>query len=82
VVLAESPVAVAVRNSSLQTLGTELSVFVRTVGGFEPRAVSTGRSDGEWTEVLAGLAAAEEYVSAGSFILKAELGKAEAEHEH
>jgi cobalt-zinc-cadmium efflux system membrane fusion protein len=32
--------------------------------------------------VLAGLKEGEKYVAAGSFILKAEIGKAGADHEH
>jgi cobalt-zinc-cadmium efflux system membrane fusion protein len=32
--------------------------------------------------VLQGLKAGERYASAGSFVLKAELGKDSAEHEH
>jgi cobalt-zinc-cadmium efflux system membrane fusion protein len=44
--------------------------------------VKLGRSDTEVTEVLAGLQPGETYVAGNSFILKAELGKGEAEHEH
>ena len=82
VALAETEVPVAVRNTALQTLEDDTVVFVRGEHGFEARPVQVGRSDDENTEIIAGLAAGEEYVAVNSFILKAELGKGEAEHGH
>jgi len=41
-----------------------------------------GRSDGKRVEVLQGLRAGAPYASAGSFVVKSELGKASAEHTH
>jgi membrane fusion protein, heavy metal efflux system len=82
VLISEAPAAVAVRNSALQTLQTGPAVFVRTAQGFEPRAVRLGRRDAHLSEVLSGVQAGERYAAANSFILKAELGKAEVEHEH
>jgi len=38
--------------------------------------------DGEWLEVISGLANGEKYISEGSFLLKSELEKDEAGHEH
>lgn len=82
VTLAETDVPLAVRNDALQTMEEETVVFVAEEGGFEPRAVQLGRSDSETTEIVAGLAAGDLYVANNSFILKAELGKGEAEHGH
>lgn len=82
VVLSETKVAVAVRNQALQTLEGRTVVFARTDDGFEPRAVRAGRADSEHSELLDGLTAGESYASRNSFILKAEIGKGEAEHEH
>ena len=54
----------------------------------EARPITIGRrgagSDAKGTavEVLEGVAAGERYVARNSFILKAELGKSEAGHEH
>jgi len=81
VTLATSAVPVAVRSAALQTLEDRPVVFVRTKDGFVPRDVRVGRSDGERTEILDGIAAGEFYAAANSFVLKAELGKGEAEHE-
>jgi len=82
VMLAETAVPLAVRNEALQTLEERPVVFVKNAHGFEPRSVKLGRSDPEVTEVLAGLEPGETYATRNSFILKAELGKGEAEHEH
>lgn len=57
-------------------------VFVKGEEGFEPRPVTLGRTDGEVSEVLAGLQEDETYVTRNSFILKSELGKEGAEHGH
>lgn len=81
VTLAEAAVPLAVRNDAVQTLEERSVVFVQEQKGFGPRPLRLGRSDGEWTEVLDGLAAGETYATKNSFILKAELGKGEAAHE-
>ncbi|HET8697938.1 MAG TPA: efflux RND transporter periplasmic adaptor subunit [Gammaproteobacteria bacterium] len=81
VLLGETDSPVAVRNDALQMLDGATVVFVHGAHGFEPRAVRTGRGDSESTEILQGLAAGERYAAANSFVLKADLGKAEAEHD-
>jgi len=45
------------------------------------RPIKTGASDARWTEVREGLRPGELYVSVNSFIVKADIGKAGAEHE-
>ncbi|MGE0582901.1 MAG: efflux RND transporter periplasmic adaptor subunit [Steroidobacteraceae bacterium] len=82
VTLGEAPARLAVRNEALQGLEGRTVVFVQDHDGFEPRPVRTGRTDGEWSEVLEGLEPGERYATENSFILKAELGKGEASHEH
>ncbi|MBA3903045.1 MAG: efflux transporter periplasmic adaptor subunit [Rhodocyclaceae bacterium] len=76
----EAPVAVDAE--AIQTLGDKPAVFVRVPGGFVAQPVETGRSDGKLVEVIKGLKAGADYAAAGSFIVKAELGKGSAEHEH
>ena len=73
---------VVIRNEALQIVEDNPVVFVQGEKGFEPRAVTIGRTDGELSEVLAGLAVDEVYVSKNSFVLKSELGKEDAEHGH
>jgi cobalt-zinc-cadmium efflux system membrane fusion protein len=43
--------------------------------------VVTGRTDGKRTEIVSGLAAGSVCASAGSFLLKADLGKNDAGHD-
>lgn len=75
-------VAVTVAADAVQTVHERSVVFVRTGTGFRAQDVSTGRSDGKRTEIVKGLDAGTPYASAGSFVLKADLGKGEAEHDH
>ncbi len=82
VVLSEVRVNVAVRNAAIQTLDGRTVVFVRTDDGFQARPIRVGRMDSEQSEVVEGLSADDAYVAGNSFILKAELGKGEAEHGH
>ena len=41
-----------------------------------------GRQDKEWVEVLGGLKSGTEYVSENSFLLKADVEKSGASHDH
>ena len=81
ILLGEAAVPVAVLNGALQTIAERSVVFVEGGPGFVARAVRVGRSDAEATEILSGLAVGERYVTKNSFILKADLGKGEAEHD-
>lgn len=82
VTLSSSPASLTVASSALQTLEERPVVFVQCERGFEARPVQLGRSDQEASEVIAGVTVGETYVTSNSFILKAELGKGDAEHGH
>jgi cobalt-zinc-cadmium efflux system membrane fusion protein len=58
------------------------AVFRAAGDEFELQPVVTGRTDGEWTEIVTGLRANDRYVRTQAFLLKAELGKSEATHDH
>jgi cobalt-zinc-cadmium efflux system membrane fusion protein len=74
---------VVVPSTAIQTVKGEPVVFVRTAEGFEARSVKTGRDDGRVTEITAGLEPGERIALGNTFVLKAELGKADAfEHAH
>lgn len=73
--------AVTVASDAIQTIHEHDVVFVRTAGGFRAQDVTLGRSDGKRTEIVKGLQAGAGYAAGGSFLLKADLGKAEAEHD-
>jgi len=73
---------VAVALDAIQRLRDRDVVFVADGGVFEAQPVALGRSDGERVEVLEGLGPGQRYVAQGSFLVKAELGKAGASHDH
>lgn len=81
-VLDEQEVDVAVKESAIQTLEEHEVVFVQEGDSFEARPVKFGRRDGEWIEVLSGILPGESYAATNSFILKAQISKGEASHEH
>ena len=82
IVLAEKPVDLAVRLAAIQTVDNRSVVFVRNGDAFEPRDVELGERDGEWAEVLFGLMPGDSYAARNSFVIKAELAKGSASHEH
>ncbi|MBL8505789.1 MAG: efflux RND transporter periplasmic adaptor subunit [Methylobacillus glycogenes] len=75
-------VPVSVTAEALQTLEGQTVVFVPNAHGYQALPVQTGRSDGKKVEITSGLQAGAAYVSHGSFVLKSELGKESAGHEH
>jgi membrane fusion protein, heavy metal efflux system len=77
---AEVPVAVAV--GAIQTVRDWKVVFGRFGDEFEARPVELGRSDGAWVEVRSGLKPGTQYAASNSFVIKADLGKAGASHDH
>jgi cobalt-zinc-cadmium efflux system membrane fusion protein len=82
IVTGSSDVPVAVAREAIQTLDARQVVYKRVKEGFIAQPVSTGRSDGRFTEITAGLSAGDTYAAGGSFTVKAEQGKGEASHEH
>lgn len=82
VVLSATPVDVAVKSSAIQTLEGKTVVFVREGDTFAAREVELGGRDADWTEVKFGVLAGDIYAARNSFVIKAEIGKAGAAHEH
>lgn len=71
--------AISVPESALQTVEGQTIVFVRTAEGFRAAPVAVvSRGGGQAT--VTGLSGREQVAGQGSFTLKAELGKGEAEH--
>lgn len=81
IVVGETDLPLVVSAEAIQTLGGQTVVFMASDAGFDARPVRVGRTDGQLTEVLSGLAAGDRYVAANSFVLKAELEKGEEEDE-
>ena len=73
--------AVSVPASAVQTVENRPVVFVRTREGFRAVPVTLGQTGGASVVITSGLTGREQIASTGSFTLKAELSKGEAEHE-
>jgi cobalt-zinc-cadmium efflux system membrane fusion protein len=82
VVTGQVSAAVTVKNGALQELEGKTTVFIAEGDAFEARVVRVGVRDAERSQITSGLEAGERYVADNSFVIKAELGKSEAEHEH
>ncbi|MBN8419080.1 MAG: efflux RND transporter periplasmic adaptor subunit [Verrucomicrobia bacterium] len=82
VVYAEAEVPVAVKASGLQTFRDWDVVFVRVGTLFEAMPFEIGRRDAEWIEVKEGIPAGTSYAAGNSFIIKADVMKSGATHDH
>jgi cobalt-zinc-cadmium efflux system membrane fusion protein len=82
IVAGQREASVAVAADAVQTVDGRPTVFLRVPGGFMAQPVTLGRSDGARVEVVEGLKPGNEYAAAGSFVIKSELGKADAGHTH
>jgi len=71
-----------VDNDALQTFEGNQVVFIKNANTYSPRPLTLGRSDGDSTEVIAGLEPGEYYVVTNSYLLKADLEKEGVEHGH
>lgn len=78
----EVEVALAVSADAVQTLRDWTVVFGRYGNQFEARPIELGRSDGKMVEVLGGLQPGERYASRNSYLIKADIGKSGASHDH
>jgi len=80
--VSEQNVPVAIKQSAIQYINSKPVVFVEGKEGFEGREVELGFKDDEMIEILFGVVAGEKVVTGNSFVLRAEIGKGEATHEH
>jgi cobalt-zinc-cadmium efflux system membrane fusion protein len=82
-VLTEQQVPIAVVRDAVQTLEGRTVVFVRvSEDTYEARPVTLGRAGRDTVEITEGLAPGEIYVSENAFLVKAEIGKGSASHDH
>lgn len=75
-------VPLAVRESALQVFRGATVVFAQDGDVYEARALELGVRDGEHAEVLAGLEPGARYVSAQSYLIRADIEKSGAGHQH
>ena len=71
-----------VENRAIQTFRDWQVVFIKIGEEYEIRPLSLGRSDGTYTEVIAGLNPGDSYVVGNAYLLKADLEKDGATHDH
>lgn len=82
VTVGETTVPLAVKNSGLQGFRDFTVVFAKIEDTYEVRMLELGKSDGEWTEVLGGIERDQDYVVENSFLIKADIEKSGASHDH
>ena len=82
IVVAETPVSLVVERIALQTMDGRTVVFEQDGDSYEARPVVVGRHDDEYAEVLEGLNAGTRYVTTNSYLVKADIEKSGAAHEH
>jgi cobalt-zinc-cadmium efflux system membrane fusion protein len=82
ILMEEIEVPLAVKSSALQTFRDATVVFVNEGDFYEPRVVEPGRRDGDWVEIVSGMEPGQRYVAANSFVIKADILKAGASHDH
>ena len=75
----EQAARLVVPSGSVQTIGSDKVVFVRTADGFEKRPIVPGRNDSRFTEIVTGLQPGEVVATTNAFLLKAELLKGQLE---
>ena len=77
-----SEVPLAVRTRALQRFRDFTVVFARVGETYEVRMLELGRRSPEWTEVLGGIRPGEVYVSDNAFLIRADIEKSGASHDH
>lgn len=82
ITVAEIPVALMIDNRALQAFRDWQVVFIQVGDTYEIRPLELGQSDGQFTEVLGGLNIGDHYVVDNSYLLKADLEKSGASHDH
>lgn len=82
VAVGEQPAELAVRTQGLQPFRDFTVVYAKSGDTYEVRMLELGRRTPEWVEVLGGLKPGTEYVTDGSFLIRADIEKSGASHDH
>ena len=75
-------VALAVKESGLQPFRDFTVVFAQVEDTYEVRMLELGDRDGDYAEVLGGLKPGTPYVSDNSFLIRSDIEKSGASHDH
>lgn len=82
ITVGEHPAALAVKRTGLQAFRDFTVVYAKIGEEYEVRMLDLGLQAGEWAEVLGGLEPGTRYVSGNSYVIKADIEKAGAAHDH
>ena len=82
VTLSERNVPLAVKTAALQRFRDFTVVFARFGDTYEVRMLELGQQDGEYVEVLGGIDPETPYVVDQSFLIRADIEKSGASHDH
>jgi len=82
ITVAEREVPLAVKVSALQTFRDWNVVFGQFGNTYEIRPLELGENDGTYAEVLGGLKPGTPYVTENSYLVKADIEKSGASHDH
>lgn len=80
--IASHKVAMAVRTAAIQDFRGMEVVFAQYGEQYEVRMLETGRRDADFVEVTGGIAPATPYVVGNSYLVKADVLKSGASHDH
>nr|WP_047168128.1 efflux RND transporter periplasmic adaptor subunit [Sphingomonas sp. Y57] len=75
-------VPLAVRTEALQAFRDFTVVFAQVRDTYEVRMLELGMRGPEWTEVISGIKPGQTYVTKGSYVIKADIEKSGASHDH
>ncbi len=82
ITVAQKPASLVVPLSALQTIRDWDAVFVRVGDTYEVRPLQLGQRDAQRVEVLSGLQPGDEVVVDNSYVVKADIEKSGASHDH
>jgi cobalt-zinc-cadmium efflux system membrane fusion protein len=82
VVTGEAEVPMRLPLAAVQRIRDGQVAFIRVGDTYEVRPLELGRSDGTWVEVKEGLEVGDEVVIEQSFLIKADIEKSGASHDH
>ncbi len=80
--VASHTVPLAVKRTGLQSFRDFTVVYAQIGDEYEVRMLDLGRQDAEWVEVLGGLDTGTRYVTTNSYLIKADIEKSGASHDH
>jgi cobalt-zinc-cadmium efflux system membrane fusion protein len=78
----EQGVPLAVRSEAIQPFRDFQVVYAKYGNDYEVRMLQLGRKGAEYTEVLSGIEPGTPYVTKGSFLVRADIEKSGASHDH